>query len=134
MKDIISYINENNDNINWANVKDVIEAFEDYEWGRYIELRDSDGEHYGTLDRLGSNKFFNKMMDVEKNGLAYAKFCYFEFDKNGKKRIEKAYKKLEKNVYDKPDSFFYDEYYNDIYFSPKVLSKYCNEIINCINF
>jgi len=130
MKDIISYINENNDNINWANVKEVIEAFEEYEWGNYIELRDSDNEHYGTLDRLGSNKFFNKMMDVEKNGLAYVKFCYYKYDK---KRIEKAYKNLDKNVSNKPDSFFYDEY-NHIYFSPKVLSKYCNEIINCINF
>ena len=32
MKDIITYINENNDDINWANVKDVIETFEDYGW------------------------------------------------------------------------------------------------------
>ena len=133
MKDITSYINENNDNINWANVKEVIEAFEEYEWGRHIELRDSDNEHYGTLDRLGSNRFFNKMMNVEKNGLAYVKFCDYKFDKKDKKRIEKAYKNLDKNVYNEPGSFYYDEY-NHINFSSKVLSKYCNEIINCINF
>ena len=60
MKDITTYINENNDDINWANVKDVIETFEDYEWGENIELRDGDNEYYGTLDRLGSNKFFHE--------------------------------------------------------------------------
>ena len=130
MKDITTYINENNDDINWANVKDVIETFEDYEWGRNIELRDSDNELYGTLDRLGSNKFFHKMMEIEKEGWAYARF--WNPDHLNKKRCEKAYKRLNK-LYDKPGSFFYDEK-NCINFSPIVLSKYCDEIIQCIHF
>lgn len=150
MKTIKDYINEmfgwdsdtkdtkNTDDINWANIQEVIKTFKEYEYGRNIELRTGDGDFLGTLDRLGSYKFVHEMKEADKNEYIYT---VFHTAKNAlpakyKKRNKKAYDNLFKNIYDKygrAKSFFTDER-DQINFDPKILSDYYLEIISSINF